>query len=712
MPKTKSRILPGAPYPLGASCDGRGTNFALFSEHATGVDLCLFGGINGNNEVARIPLAERTEHIWHAYVAGVRAGQRYGYRVSGPYDPHKGHRFNPAKLLLDPYAGAIDRAPNWDDSMFGYRASIGSAPSRRNSRDSAPAMPKCVVVDSAYDWSGDRKPQIAGEDLVIYEAHVKGMTALQAQVPARIRGTYTALASPPVIGHLTSLGVNAIELMPVHQTAPEQRLHKEGLTNYWGYNTIGFFAPDIRFASRSAPGAQVAEFKDMVKAFHKAGIEVILDVVYNHTGEGGEGGPTICFRGIDNACYYRLLADGSGRCEDFTGTGNSLNLMNSRVLQMVMDSLRYWALEMHVDGFRFDLATTLTRGPRGEFGLSPFLAAIAQDPALAGVRLIAEPWDLGEGGYRVGNFPANWKEGNGRFRDSVRDFWRGASDALGEFASRIMGSSDLYRANGRAPIASVNFVTSHDGFTLADLVSYNEKHNLANDEGNRDGESHNRSWNCGVEGPTADPVVRAIRDRQKRNFIATLILSQGIPMLLAGDELGRTQAGNNNAYCQDNPLSWIDWTSADASLIEFTRQLIKLRCEHPIFHRRGWFTGIKPKKGHLKDLEWFRPDGVEMTVADWGVGYAKTLGAFLNGRAISERDRTGAQITDDSFFLIFNAYHESMAFRLPRMKWGRQWTVVVDTTQPIVQASARSYSFREEIEVSGRAMIVLRRRVS
>ena len=710
MAKTKSKILPGAPYPLGATFAGKGTNFALFSEHATGVELCLFGGKEGNDEVARIELAERTEHIWHAYIAGVGAGQRYGYRVSGPYDPHKGHRFNPAKLLLDPYARAIDRARQWDDSMFGYRASIASAPLRRNSRDSAPAMPKCVVVHSAYDWSGDRKPQIAGEDLVIYEAHVKGMTALHPQVAPRIRGSYTALASPAVIAHLTSLGVNAIELMPVHQTAPEQRLHQEGLTNYWGYNTIGFFAPDIRFASRSALGAQVAEFKDMVKAFHKAGIEVILDVVYNHTGEGSEGGPTISFRGIDNASYYRLIAD--GRCEDFTGTGNSLNLMHSRVLQLVMDSIRYWALEMHVDGFRFDLASTLTRGTRGEFGLSPFLAAIAQDPALEGVKLIAEPWDLGEGGYRVGGFPVNWKETNGRYRDSERDFWRGASDGLGEFASRITGSSDLYRANGRAPLASINFVTSHDGFTLADLVSYNEKHNLANDEGNRDGESHNRSWNCGVEGPSSDPVVREIRDRQKRNFIATLMLSEGIPMILAGDELGRTQAGNNNAYCQDNQLSWIDWTSADAALIEFARQLIKLRREHPIFHRRGWFVGSKPKKGQLKDLEWFRPDGVEMTVADWGVGYAKTLGAFLNGRAISERDRAGAQITDDSFFLIFNAHHESMRFRLPRMKWGRQWTVVVDTTQPIVQAGARSYSFREEIQVSGRAMIVLRRRLS
>jgi isoamylase len=709
MAKTKSEILPGAPNPLGATFDGKGTNFALFSEHATGAVLCLFGGAGGNDEIARIPLTERSEHVWHAYLAGVQPGQRYGYRVSGPYYPPAGHRFNPAKLLLDPYARAIDRAPAWHDSMFGYRASTATAPFRIDSRNSAPVMPKCVVVDSAYDWGGDRKPAIAPENLVIYEAHVKGMTAIHAQVAARIRGTYAALASPAIIRHLTSIGVNAIQLMPVHQTAPEQRLQKGSLTNYWGYNTIGYFAPDIRFASKSALGAQVTEFKDMVKQFHRAGIEVILDVVYNHTGEGSEGGPTISFRGIDNASYYRLTADGSGRCEDFTGTGNSLNMMHSRVVQMVMDSIRYWALEMHVDGFRFDLATTLARGPRGEFGLSPFFAAIAQEPALAGVKLIAEPWDLGVDGYQVGNFPANWKEANGRYRDSVRDFWRGASDTMGEFASRITGSSDLYRANGRAPLASLNFVTSHDGFTLADLVSYNEKHNQANGEDNRDGENHNRSWNCGVEGPSDDPVVHAIRDRQKRNFLATLMLSQGIPMLLAGDELGRTQRGNNNAYCQDNELSWIDWTNADAALIEFTRQLIKLRREHPIFRRRGWFVGGKPKKGGLKDLEWFRPDGGEMTVADWGVGYAKTLGAFLNGKEISERDRAGRQIEDESFFLIFNAYHESMEFRLPREKWGRLWTTLVDTTQRVAQAGERSYSFREKVLVSGRAMIVLQR---
>jgi len=709
--ENKSEVLPGSRYPLGARFDGTGTNFALFSEHATGATLCLFGGKHNDDEVARIPLAERTEHVWHAYVAGVGPGQRYGYRIAGPYDPPAGHRFNPAKLLLDPYAHAIDRVPEWHDSMLGSRASIATAPFRADSRNSAHSTPKCVVVDTSYDWGDERRPGIADEDLVIYEAHVKGMTALHPEVAARIRGTYAALASPAVIRHLQSLGVNAIELMPVHQTAPEHRLYKNGLTNYWGYNTIGYFAPDIRFGSHRTPGAQVTEFKDMVKSFHAAGIEVILDVVFNHTGEGGEGGPTICFRGLDNAAYYRLSADGKGHYEDFTGTGNSLNLNHPRVLQLVMDSLRYWLIEMHVDGFRFDLASTLARGPRGEFGLSPFFAAIAQDPALAGVKLIAEPWDLGEGGYRVGNYPVNWKEWNGKYRDSVRDFWRGASDTMGEFASRVTGSSDLYRAGGRTPLASINFVTSHDGFTLTDLVSYNQKHNQANEEGNRDGDNDNRSWNCGVEGPTNDPAIRAIRDRQKRNFLATLILSQGIPMILAGDELGRTQGGNNNAYCQDNPISWIDWVNADAELIEFTRRLIKLRREHPIFRRRGWFTGSVPKGKGVKDLEWFRPDGVEMTSADWGVGYAKTLGAFLNGGVIAERDHAGAQITDDSFFVIFNSYNEAMEFRLPSRNFARGWTIVVDTTNATQQEGARSYAFETEVHVSGRALIVLRRRI-
>jgi len=710
MPKSKFETLPGAPYPLGATVDGAGVNFAIFSEHATAATLCLFGGVGGNTEVVRIPLAERTEHIWHAYVPGVRAGQRYGYRIAGPYDPPAGHRFNSAKLLLDPYARAIDRVPRWHDSMFGYSttAAAGAAP-RPDSRNSAPEMPRCVVVDSAFDWEGDRKPAIPWNDLVIYEAHVKGMTAMHPDVPGKLRGKFAGLASPAVIKHLTSLGVNAIELLPVHQTAPERRLDKLGLTNYWGYNTIGYFAPDIRFAAASAPASSVTEFKSMVKAFHRAGIEVILDVVYNHTGEGNEDGPTICFRGIDNAIYYRLRPDGSGRCEDYTGTGNSLDTTHSRVLQMVMDSLRYWAVEMHVDGFRFDLATTMARGPRGEFAASPFFAAIAQDPVISAVKLIAEPWDIGEGGYRVGNFPVNWDEWNGKYRDGVRDYWRAENYSMGEFASRVTGSSDLYRAGGRAPLASINFVTAHDGFTLADLVSYNDKHNEANGEQNRDGDNNNRSWNCGVEGPSDDPAIRAIRDQQKRNFLATLLLSQGVPMIAAGDELGRTQRGNNNAYCQDNPISWIDWENADATLIDFTRRLIQLRREHPIFRRRGWFTGDPAKRARLKDLEWFRPDGAEMTSADWGVGYAKTLGAFLNGNAMTERDRAGDRITDESFFLMFNSYREPMEFKLPPKKWGRQWVTILDTADATATDRAQSHPFEERVHVAGHAMVVLRR---
>jgi len=708
MPKSNFEPLPGAPYPLGAIVDGAGVNFAIFSEHATAATLCLFGGVGGNTEVVRIPLAERTEHIWHAYVPGVRAGQRYGYRIAGPYDPPAGHRFNSAKLLLDPYARAIDRVPRWHDSMFGYRATAtaGAVP-RPDPRNSAPEMPRCVVVDSAYDWEGDRKPAIPWNDLVIYEAQVKGLTATHPDVPGKIRGKFAGLASPAVIKHLASLGVNAIELLPVHQTAPERRLDKLGLTNYWGYNTIGYFAPDIRFAATSALACSVTEFKSMVKAFHRAGIEVILDVVYNHTAEGNEYGPTICFRGIDNANYYWLRSDGSN--EDYTGTGNSLNMTHSRVLQMVMDSLRYWAVEMHVDGFRFDLATTMARGPRGEFGASPFFAAIAQDPVISAVKLIAEPWDVGEGGYRVGNFPVNWDEWNGKYRDGVRNFWRAENYSMGDFASRVTGSSDLYRAGGRAPLASVNFITAHDGFTLADLVSYNDKHNEANGEQNRDGDNNNRSWNCGVEGPTDDPAIRAIRDQQKRNFLATLLLSQGVPMITAGDELGRSQRGNNNAYCKDNPISWIDWENADAALIDFTRRMIQIRRQHPIFRRRGWFTGDPAKRARLKDLDWFRPDGAEMTSADWGVGYAKTLGAFLNGNAMTERDRAGDRITDESFFLMFNSYREPMEFKLPPKKWGRQWTTILDTADAATADRAPSYPFEARVHVAGHAMVVLRR---
>jgi isoamylase len=715
MAKSKSKTLPGTPYPLGATWYGEGVNFALFSEHATSVMLCLYGGVDNNEETARIALVERTEHIWHGYVQGLEPGQRYGYRVRGPYEPVAGHRFNPAKLLLDPYARALDRVPSWNDLMLGYRVSAGTPTARPDSRDSGSVMPKCIVVDRSYDWSGDEKPKTPWERTVIYEAHVKGMTALHPEVPAEIRSSYAGLASPAVLKHLKSLGITAIELMPVHQVAPERHLFQRGLTNYWGYNTIGYFAPDIRFAPGAVPGRQVAEFKDMVKAIHRAGLEVIVDVVYNHTGEAGEAGPTLCFRGIDNASYYRLRDDGSGACEDFTGCGNSLDLTNAHVLQLVMDSLRYWVVEMHVDGFRFDLATTLARGKKGEFAASPFLAAIHQDPLLSQTKLIAEPWDLGEGGYRVANFPVNWREWNGKYRDTVRDFVRGAGDTLPEFASRITGSSDLYKPSGRAPTASINFVAAHDGFTLADLVSYSEKHNEANGEENRDGESHNRSWNCGVEGATDAPEILALRGRQKRNLLATLFLSQGVPMLSHGDELGRTQRGNNNAYCQDNEISWIDWASADTGLIEFTAKLSKLRREHPIFRRRGWFTGKPIRGGRLKDLVWFRPDGVEMTADDWSVGYAKTIGAFLNGRALTERDRVGDRITDDSFYLMFNSFDEPIAMTIPPIGWGRKWALVLDTTQvPDTTEDSpgdngRIYRAGEEVRLAGRAVAVMRR---
>ncbi|MDO8433011.1 MAG: glycogen debranching protein GlgX [Candidatus Binatus sp.] len=705
MPKKNHEPLPGAHAPLGATWDGAGVNFAIFSEHAAGVTLCLFDDADAET---RIALADRIEHVWHAYIEGLHPGQRYGYRVAGAYDPAAGHRFNPAKLLLDPYARLLDREPEWNEAMLGYRVGARGA-IRPSNVDSAASMPKCVVTDPSFDWDADRNPRTPWADTIIYEAHVKGMTALHPEVPAELRGTYAGLATPAVIGYLASLGVTAIELLPVHQTGPERMLHHAGLSNYWGYNTVGFFAPAIRFASPREEISPIAEFKSMVRAFHRAGIEVILDVVYNHTGEGNQTGPTICFRGIDNAAYYRLRRDDRRLTEDFTGTGNSLNLIHPRVLQLVMDSLRYWVLEMHVDGFRFDLATTLARGPQGEFGGSAFLAAIAQDPVLAKVKLIAEPWDIGEGGYRVAQFPVNWKEWNGKFRDSVRDFWRGASYTMGEFASRITGSSDLYQADSRAPQASINFVSAHDGFTLADLVSYNEKHNEANGEDNHDGESHNRSWNCGVEGPSHDPAVLATREQQKRNFLATLMLAQGVPMLLAGDEIGRTQNGNNNAYSQDNRTSWIDWASADPNLLDFTRRLIQLRRRHRVFRRRGWFTGRPPKGARVKDLAWFRPDGAEMTAEDWGVGYAKTLGMFVNGRAIRERNRDGSTPSDDSFFLIFNAYQEPMEFRLPARSFGNRWVVILDTTQPTMSESKRIHSGGEEVHAAGHSTVILRR---
>ncbi|MGH7814144.1 MAG: glycogen debranching protein GlgX [Candidatus Binataceae bacterium] len=711
--RSKSDILPGAPHPLGATPDGAGVNFAVFSEHAATVTLCLFGGAGGGEETARIPLLDRTGHVWHCRVQGIGPGQLYGYRVEGPYDPAAGHRFNSAKLLLDPYARAIDRAPVWHDSMLGYRAPAGGAEApaieRPDSRDSAAAMPKCLVIESAFDWEGDRKPAIPWEETLIYEAHVKGMTMLHPRVPEPLRGAYAGLAAPAVIEHLKSLGVTAIELMPVHQIGPERRLHESGLANYWGYNPIGYFAPDLRFAADRRPGGAIAEFKALVKAMHAAEIEVILDVVYNHTAEGGADGPTICFRGIDNASYYRLREDDHAACEDFTGCGNSLDFSRHAVLALAMDSLRYWAGEMRVDGFRFDLATALTRGADGKFGTSPFLAAVLQDPMLSRLKLIAEPWDVAADGYRVGAFPPGWREWNGKYRDGVRDFWRGASDSIGGFASRVTGSSDVYWPHARGPSASINFVASHDGFTLADLVSYNDKHNEPNGEHNRDGETVNRSWNCGAEGPSDEPEVLQLRARQLRNFLATLMLSQGVPMLAAGDELGRTQRGNNNAYCQDNPISWIDWPAARADLLEFTRAMVQLRRAHPIFRRREWFTGAHLARSKIKDLGWFRPDGGEMTAEDWNVGYAKTLGAYLNGHAVAAQPRGERHPPDDTFFSIFNAYREPMEFKLPPGEWGRRWQLILNTAEAMPATDGKSFNALDLVPVSGHTTIVLRR---
>lgn len=617
------KIWPGKAYPLGANWDGAGTNFALFSENATEVELCLFNGL----EETRIKLPEVSDFSWHGYLPGIGLGQRYGFRVHGLYDPPAGHRFNPAKLLLDPYAKAIEGSVKWDDALHGYCAGDNNADLSQDDRDSAVFMPKCVVVDPAFHWDGDQQLRIPWSETIIYELSVKGFTALHPEIPKYLRGTYAGLASPAAIDYFLSLGVTAVELMPIHHHVSERHLVAQGLNNYWGYNSIGYFAPDSRYASSSEPG-HVIEFKAMVKALHQAGIEVILDVVYNHTAEGNQLGPTLCFRGIDNASYYRLQPHNLRYYTDYTGCGNTLNMTHPRALQLLMDSLRYWILEMHVDGFRFDLAAALARGLHDVDRLGSFFDIIHQDPVISQVKLIAEPWDLGEGGYQIGNFPPGWAEWNGKYRDCVRDYWRGVDQTLGELAYRFTGSSDLYERSGRRPFASINFITAHDGFTLHDLVSYNEKHNEANGENNRDGESYNRSWNCGVEGSTEDPKINELRSRQKRNFLATLFLSQGVPMLLSGDERGRTQKGNNNAYCQDNEISWLDWSRTDWTLLEFTQQLIQFRKKHPIFRRRHWFHGRPIHGSNIFDIEWFTVKGKEMSEEDWNTGYAKSLGVF------------------------------------------------------------------------------------
>jgi isoamylase len=699
------KTWPGEPYPLGATWDESGVNFALFSGNATQVELCLFDGPDGNDEVAKIPVTEQTDQVWHVYLPEARPGWRYGYRVHGAYDPAGGKRFNPAKLLIDPYAKALDRTIHWDDALFGYPVGDSNGDLEPDERDSAPLVPKSVVIDPIFDWKGDRLLRTPWHETVIYETHVKGMTIRHPDVPEELRGTYAGLASKPVLKHLTSLGITAIELLPVHQFAADRHLVERGLTNYWGYNSIGYFAPDVRYASAGRLGQQVDEFKAMVKAFHRAGIEVILDVVYNHTAEGNHLGPTLCFRGIDNSNYYRLAPDQPGHYMDYTGCGNTLNMRHPRTLQLIMDSLRYWVLEMHVDGFRFDLASALARELHEVDRLAAFFDIIHQDPVISQVKLIAEPWDLGEGGYQVGNFPPGWAEWNGRYRDTVRDYWRGTERTLGDFANRLTGSSDLYQPGGRRPYSSINFVTAHDGFTLEDLVSYNEKHNEANGEENRDGENYNRSWNCGIEGPTDAPEVKTRRTRQKRNFLTTLFLSQGVPMMLGGDEIGRTQRGNNNGYCQDNEVSWFDWGNADTELLRFTRFLIRFRKEHPIFRRRRWFQGRPIRGKGVTDIGWFTPAGQEMSEEDWQTGYAKSLGVFLNGKAIPSPNPKGEPVTDDSFYVLFNAHHKPVPFLLPE-EWGPHWKKVLDTRRP--RSYGRTFEAGRLLRVAARSVVILR----
>ncbi len=691
------KVWPGNPYPLGATWDGKGVNFALFSEHATAVDLCLFKGATGKREKSRIRLPEHTDQVWHAYLPGVRPGTLYGYRVHGPYEPKAGHRFNSSKLLLDPYAKAIAGTMQWSDAAFGYSIGHADTDSSQDPRDSGPFVPKSVVIDPAFDWEDDAHPRTPWHHTLIYELHVKGFTALHPAVPERLRGTYAGLACPEVIDYLLSLGVTAVELMPVHQFVDDKFLVERGLRNYWGYNSIGFFAPDVRYAVSDVLGRQVAEFKSMVKSFHRAGIEVILDVVYNHTAEGNHLGPTLSFRGIDNACYYRLVSNNRRYYMDYTGCGNTLNMMHPRVLQLIMDSLRYWVQEMHVDGFRFDLAAALARELHDVDRLGAFFDIIHQDPVLSQVKLIAEPWDLGEGGYQVGNFPVLWAEWNGKYRDNVRKYWKGDSGQAGEMAFRLTGSSDLYAHSGRRPYASVNFVTAHDGFTLHDLVSYHHKHNEANGEHNRDGHHDNLTWNCGVEGPTNEPAILALRQRQQRNFLATLMLSQGVPMLLAGDEIGRTQHGNNNAYCQDNELSWMNWHLEpwQQQQLDFTRFVIELFHSHPTLARRKFFQGRKILGSEVKDITWFRPDGEEMTCRDWHDANCRCLGLRLAGDAIDDLDQQGNPIIDDTLLILLNAHHGPLPFILPNHDPVHCWQPVLDTREatgraqwPIMQCGA------------------------
>jgi glycogen operon protein len=697
-------VWPGHPFPLGPEWDGSGTNFALFSENAERVELCLFD--DGDHET-RVELTEREAFNWHCYIPGIGPGQRYGYRVYGAYDPATGRRFNPHKLLIDPYAKAIEGAVDWAAAnVLPYVPRPNAdADLYLDDEDDARAIPKCVVIDPSFDWENDRHPNLPWNEMVIYEVHTKGYTKLHPAVREDLRGTYAGLASEPALEYFQSVGVTAVELLPVHHIIDESFLHDRGLTNYWGYSSIGYLAPHALYAATGTHGEQVREFKGMVKALHSAGIEVILDVVYNHTAEGNHLGPVLSFKGVDNSSYYRLMPDEPRFYMDFTGTGNSLNPVHPSVLRLIMDSLRYFVIDCHVDGFRFDLASALAREFYEVDRLSTFFDTIHQDPVLSQVKLIAEPWDVGPGGYQVGNFPVLWAEWNGLYRDTMRDFWRARAN-VGQFASRFTGSSDLYQSDGRAPFASINFITAHDGFTLRDLVSYNDKHNEANGEGNKDGTDDNRSWNHGVEGPTDDPEINALRARQQRNFLTTLLLSQGVPMLLGGDEFGRTQRGSNNAWCQDNEISWFNWDAADPELMAFTKRLIALRQAHPVFRRSTFLTGHEVNDSGLPDVWWFRPDGRRMTQKDWHREDAHTLGVFLNGEEIPERTPDGQGVVDDSFLLLFNAYGESISFTLPTRRFGARWEVEIATGEAgphgIVQA-------RAQVTLEGRSLALLRR---
>lgn len=705
-------IWPGKSHPLGATWDGKGTNFAIFSENATGVELCLF---DAKGVEQRIRLPEVSNYVWHGYLPNVGPGQQYGFRVYGDYLPKKGLRFNPHKLLIDPYARAIAGDVQYGHEIFGYSTDNMLDPDRdlvMSTTDSAQRMPKCIVIDPSFDWGDDRHPDIPWHETVIYETHVKGFTYQHPEIPPELRGTYAGLGHPAAIAYLQSLGVTAVELLPVHHyDAHPSHLVHVGLRNYWGYDSLGYFAPYSGYSASGCHGDQVQEFKAMVKALHSAGIEVILDVVYNHTGEANHYGPTLCFRGIDNPAYYRLVESSPRLYVDFTGCGNSMNVRHPQILKLIMDSLRYWVQEMHVDGFRFDLASALARELFEVDSLAAFFDIIHQDPVLSTIKLIAEPWDLGEGGYQVGNFPLLWSEWNGKYRDAMRDFWRDQYCRLGEFAFRITGSSDLYASNGKRPHASINFITAHDGFTLNDLVSYNEKHNEANGEGNRDGESYNRSWNCGVEGETDDPAILALRARQRRNLLATLFLSQGVPMMLGGDEMARTTRGNNNTYCQDSELSWFDWNchNRQSDLVQFTQKLIQFRQQHPVFARRDWFQGREIHGSGVSDIGWFNPDGTEIDEAQWHDGFAKAISIFLNGEELASLDPYGHRIIDDSFLLFFNAKPELLEFTIPATRQHKSWQIILDTKHPLgFIDQGKVLQEADEVVVAERSLVVLR----